>query len=123
MIVVDIPILTKTPNGSRGSWAAHAARRRRERQTVRACLSIHRPAALPVVVTLIRMSPRPLDDDNNVASFKSVRDEVALWLGVDDGPRETRVRWLYDQEHTHKVNGAPAQKGIRIVVATMPEEA
>lgn len=47
-------------------------------------------------VTLTRVSPRKLDDDNLQAAFKAVRDEVARWLGIDDG--DPRVDWWYAQE-------------------------
>jgi predicted Fe-S protein YdhL (DUF1289 family) len=54
--------------------------------------------ALPIVVTLTRLAPprSKLDDDNNVAGCKAVRDEVAAWLGVDD--RSPMVEWRYAQE-------------------------
>jgi hypothetical protein len=52
-------------------------------------------AEMPAVVTLTRIAPRELDDDNLQGGFKSVRDGVADWLGVDD--RDKRVKWLYAQ--------------------------
>lgn len=117
MIQVDIPILTKSPgNGSHGSWVVVAKRRKEHRAAVRWALMPHKPMPLPVVVTFVRVSPRPLDDDNLAASFKSMRDEVAVWLGVDDGPRETRVTWRYEQEHSRKCGTFPALKGTRIRV-------
>lgn len=62
----------------------------------RLVLSSREPPALPVVVTLVRCSPRLLDDDNAVGAMKAVRDEVAAWLGVDD--RDPRVRFVVEQE-------------------------
>ena len=52
---------------------------------------------LPVVVTLTRVGPRQLDDDNVAGCFKATRDGVADWLGVDDGDR-SKVTWRYDQD-------------------------
>lgn len=52
----------------------------------------------PLVVRLVRLGPRELDDDNLAASAKHVRDGVADWLGRDDG--DGTVRWLYAQERT-----------------------
>lgn len=48
-------------------------------------------------VTLMRPIARiPLDTDNLSGAFKSVRDEVASYLGVDD--RSDRIHWVYTQE-------------------------
>jgi hypothetical protein len=53
--------------------------------------------AVPCSVLLTRLAPsNGLDDDNLVSSLKSVRDEVAAWLGVDDKDRMT-VRYRYAQ--------------------------
>lgn len=52
------------------------------------------PALL--VVRLTRVAPRQLDTgDNLAAALKSVRDEVAKQLRVDDG--SPLVRWVYEQ--------------------------
>lgn len=51
--------------------------------------------AMPVVVTLTRLAPRKLDDDNLASAFKAVRDAVAEWLGVDDG--SDQYQWVYRQ--------------------------
>ncbi len=49
-----------------------------------------------LVVRLTRTAPRRLDDDNVQAALKSVRDEVAALLRVDDA--SPLVRWEYGQE-------------------------
>jgi hypothetical protein len=51
---------------------------------------------LPVVVKLTRFGPRLLDSDNNVSSFKHVRDTVAALLKVDDGD-VSKIQFEYDQ--------------------------
>ena len=55
---------------------------------------------LPCVVTLTRMSPRLLDDDNLRQAMKATRDGIADWLGVDD--RSPLIRWEYDQKQASK---------------------
>lgn len=45
-------------------------------------------------VVLTRVSPRPFDDDNLAAAFKSIRDGIAARWEVDDGGPD--VVWLYD---------------------------
>lgn len=47
-------------------------------------------------VILTRRGPGDLDDDNLAASLKGVRDEIAAWLGVDDGDR--RIRYIPRQQ-------------------------
>ena len=65
--------------------------RRREHQVVAAALRGITPPAGPWRVTITRVGPRAMDDDNRTASAKGVRDSVAAWLGVDDG--DDRARW------------------------------
>lgn len=48
-----------------------------------------------LVVTLTRQAPRLMDDDNSVSALKSVRDEVAHLLRLDDG--DPRLQWRYAQ--------------------------
>lgn len=52
---------------------------------------------LPVAVTLTRVGPRRLDDDNAHSAVKAARDEVTVHLGLtsDASPR---VRWTVAQE-------------------------
>lgn len=48
-------------------------------------------------VQLVRIAPRPLDQDDNLPmSLKHIRDGVCDWLKVDDRKRET-VWFTYDQ--------------------------
>ena len=70
-------------------------------------LTNHRPP-LPIVVTWVRTGGRPLDDDNLSRAFKSLRDRLAEWVGVDDA--DPRVRWVYAQR-----DGEP---GVEVTVGT-----
>jgi hypothetical protein len=109
MTEVRFPVVTCSPNGPHGHWSVKARRVKREREATSLILTqIERPA-LPLVVTMIREAPRPLDDDNNVSSFKGVRDSIAKWLGLPND-RDPRVRWLYEQR---KVPRAKAGTRIR----------
>lgn len=101
-----------------GHWAARAKRVKAERAAVAAY------APLPWVwrqlaaesdsfrVTLLRVSPRRMDDDGWVSNAKAVRDEVARLLGIDDG--SPRLVWHYGQER-----GEVRQHLVRITVETM----
>jgi hypothetical protein len=46
-------------------------------------------------VTIRRVAPRALDDDNAASAAKGLRDGIADALGVDD--RDPRVTWRYEQ--------------------------
>jgi hypothetical protein len=85
----------------REHWGARHRRHQLQRvQTRLALLSTGaRPGAilLPVDVTFVRVGKRLLDTDNLAGSMKSIRDDVADFLGVDDGPTEKRVSWGYEQ--------------------------
>lgn len=53
---------------------------------------------LVVIITLCALRHRLLDDDNNVASFKPLRDAIAETLKVDDGDK--RLKWQCQQIET-----------------------
>ncbi|AMV25491.1 hypothetical protein VT84_13920 [Gemmata sp. SH-PL17] len=61
-----------------------------------------------VICTLTRVGGREMDYANVVAAMKYVQDTVAMFLGVDDGPRGP-VQWVYDQKP-----GGPV--GVRIQI-------
>jgi hypothetical protein len=97
-MTVTIPIRLVSLLNSREHWAKKAKRAKAQRQAVANALilsRVERPA-LPCVVTITRVAPRQLDDDNLAASGKSTRDQVAAWLGVDDKPG-SGVEWRYAQ--------------------------
>lgn len=51
----------------------------------------------PFSVRIVRVGPRPMDDDNASGSAKHVRDTIAKCLGVDDGDRKA-IRFTYGQK-------------------------
>lgn len=54
----------------------------------------------PYRVTLTRIGQKALDPDNLANSFKSLQDQVAKQLGIDDG--SDQVTWRYKQKATGK---------------------
>ena len=66
-----------------------------QRQIVATFLGGRPKPALPVTVTLTRVAPRMLDDDNLQSAFKGVRDEIARYLGFADN--NPGIRWEYAQ--------------------------
>lgn len=116
-LVVTLPMALRSPqNGSHGHWAARAASKRKQRQEASwRCygplteyrLALAKGYLVSVHVLLVRVAPRRLDSDNNVAAFKHVRDGITDALGLKDDD-DARLSWGYDQEK------GPAS--VRIVV-------
>lgn len=114
MIDLLLPIkITSPANGSHGHWAADAKRRKDQRTIVKWGLQPLERPALPVVVTLVRIGVRDLDTDNLAGGFKSVRDEVAQWLGCGDSTRDP-VTWVYQQQR-----GERGQYAARIKIESV----
>jgi hypothetical protein len=92
MIEVELPLHVQSEANGREHWAVKAKRVKLHRHTACVLVPLH---PLPCVVTLTRIAPRILDDDNLASGFKAIRDGVADRLGVDD--RDPRVQWRYAQ--------------------------
>jgi hypothetical protein len=90
-VVYDLPLRIESVANKREHWGKRAERTKLHRF---AAIAVQ-PHPLPCVVTLVRIAPRALDDDNLVSGFKALRDGIAKRLGVDD--RDPRVRFVYDQ--------------------------
>ncbi len=100
-MIVAIPMKLPSTANLREFWATKAKRNKSQRAAVALAMKARRQSMLEVVahltrglsleVTLCRVSPRELDDDNLASAFKSVRDEVARQLGIDD--RSKQVAW------------------------------
>lgn len=89
---IELPIATVSEANRRDHWATKARRTKAHRNAAWALCPVY---PVPCVVTLTRVAPRALDDDNNVSSMKAVRDGIAKRLGVDD--RSPLVEWRYAQ--------------------------
>jgi len=93
-----LPLRTGLGLNSREHYMVRKRRVANERQAVAYVLGPQVKPTPPLIVTLTRIAPsNGLDDDNLAGSLKSVRDQVAEWLGVDDRDRKT-VRYEYEQE-------------------------
>lgn len=94
---IEVPLRTGSGLNAREHPMARARRVKAERDCVHWMLVGKPRPELPCVVTLTRIAPSAgLDDDNLVGALKAVRDQVALWLGVDDKHRD-QVRYRYEQ--------------------------
>lgn len=108
IIVIDRLKLPSVAN-LREHWGKRAKRAKAHRTL--AYLSVPSGIALPAVVRLVRIGPKPLDDDNLAGACKNIRDGIADRLGVEDN--DPRVSWQYGQER-----GKPALR-IEISVSNM----
>lgn len=55
-----------------------------------------RKVQLPCSVTLTRIGPKKMDNDNLAGALKHCQDQIARQLGVDDGD-ESKVRFFHYQ--------------------------
>lgn len=92
-----IPIRTSNGLNAREHFRARARRVKAERNNTAWMLATLTKPETPCAVLLTRIGPsNGLDDDNLAGALKSVRDEVARWLGVDDRRSEV-VKYRYAQ--------------------------
>lgn len=115
-ICLTIPLLTVSESNVRQHWAKRATRMRAHRQLTHMRLRVALIGAgitsvFAVSVTLTRVSPRELDDDNLRGALKGVRDGVADAFGVDD--RDARITWQYAQARSK-------EKGVKIEIRRRP---
>jgi len=111
VLCVLVPVRIESEANRREHWATVAQRKAVHRTMGRCSLGearAQRPA-LPCTITLTRIGPRDLDDDNLASGFKAFRDGVADWLGIDDGDK--RLTWRYAQRR-----GKPKEYAAEIVI-------
>ncbi|MCE9567793.1 MAG: hypothetical protein K8U57_37820 [Planctomycetes bacterium] len=114
LIQITLPCRVISEANRRDHWAVAKRRADAQAEALReaidnAGLTNHRPP-LPVAVTWTRIGKQKLDDDNLARSFKSLRDRLAEWLGIDDG--DPRITWRYQQSH-----GSP---GVTVQIESRP---
>lgn len=102
--MIAIPLRTGNGLNAREHWRQRDRRVRAEREALAwGLLLAQRPdratwrPPIPCSVRITRVAPsNGLDDDNLAGSLKSVRDQIAEWMGVDD-KRSDLVRYVYAQ--------------------------
>ena len=109
MTTTTIPMELPSLANTRGHWSKKARLVKSHRDLARLIVPWH---PTPCTVTLTRIAPRALDDDNLVAAFKGIRDGIADKFGIDD--RDPRVVWKYAQER-----GRPKERAIRVTVEAL----
>ncbi len=99
---------------------AHPMERHRRVKNERTVTNIHmlqlgKLPEPPVEVRMTRWAPKELDDDNLRSALKSVRDEIAKVLGVDDGDTK-RIRFVY-----HQRPGERPGYGVEVCIQSVGE--
>ena len=103
----------------REHWARNHRRAKTQRVTTYYTLSAHVPrtrATLrPLVITITRIAPRPLDEGDNLpASAKAVQDGIADWLAGQYGKGQDRQPGLVFRYNQRR--GAPREYGVTITI-------
>lgn len=90
-IVIELPIKALSLN-QREHWAQRYKRSKEEREIVRLFLAQYSHLlTLPAQITLTRVGPRLMDEDNSIASLKYIRDEIANVLVFSTCPNSHRI--------------------------------
>lgn len=123
-VTVEIPMALPSAGNLHEHWRKRHQRIKAQRASVGLMLHANRVGHQlapknsidALVVTLTRVAPRALDDDNLAFAFKGCRDEIAAYFGVNDN--DPRVTWRYAQER-----GKPASVRIAFDVVAKTEAA
>jgi soluble lytic murein transglycosylase-like protein len=124
LVSFTVPIHTPSLSNLREHWSARAKRARlhrlatmaawanatmREREDRAAAkkLAARIRAGEPLTITLTRISPRKIDSSNCGAALKSVVDQVAEELGINDG----------DERHTWSFRQRKGEPGVLVEIA------
>lgn len=114
----EIPGHIRSKSNARGHWSGRAKVAKLQRQHGKyATLTAFRENRLPdpakwleriqpgfADIWLVRIAPRPLDDDNLRDAFKSIRDGIADAFGLADN--DPRFSWTYSQSKPSRREGS-----------------
>lgn len=98
-------------NLSHRHWAWLSATTRKQKEATYYCLHDKSIPPPPLTVTITRIGPRKLDDDNLEGACKYVRDQIARKVGIDDG--SDQYTWLYGQR-----KGKPGEYGVEVEITS-----
>ncbi len=91
----SIPIELPSLANVRLHWRAMDALKKKQKLATKLCMRDVKLPAPPLLVTITRVGPRKLDDDNLASACKYVRDAIAKVVGIDDG--SDLYTWRYAQ--------------------------
>ena len=98
----NLPLRIISEPNTNQHWSVRYKRAKEQKRCVWAAFYNEQPdIKLPCEVVLTRNAPRKLDDDNLIASFKAIRDEIADHLipGLRPGMADSSpaIAWHYKQ--------------------------
>jgi len=116
-IEVTVPLRLKSLNKQENGFARHRRVKMEHEAIVRLLNRAMRVYGLigHQLVTLTRLGPVLLDDDNNFGALKASTDATARWLGVSDAP-DSPTKFVRKQEKS------PAF-GVKIRIEPLKKEA
>lgn len=91
-----IPIKLPSLSNLRMHWTRFACLKRKQKVATRICIPVEEIPPPPLLITITRIGPRKLDDDNLANACKYVRDQIATAVGIDDG--SDQYTWRYEQK-------------------------
>lgn len=110
-MTIHLPIRTQTEANAKEHWRTRHQRAKGQRAATKLYVSQLTAPSLPAEITLTRLGKRKMDDDNVPGALKHVRDELAAWIGVDDG--SPLYTWIYRQT-------VGKEYGVRVEIANVP---
>ncbi len=91
----SIPIRLPSLLNTRMHWRRMLSLKKKQKEATALCMVGVVMPPMPLLVTITRVGPKKLDDDNLAASAKYIRDEIARIIGTDDG--SPLYTWRYEQ--------------------------
>lgn len=117
MIQISLPIKLCNPINHGTHWSKTLKQKKQQQHLVKSHLNTHPIPQIPCIVTLTRIAPRKLDDDNLPPCFKWIRDTIADHLipGLAPGRADSdpKIKWEYAQ-----LKGDPHQYAVEIQIKT-----
>lgn len=103
MITFALPLKTESESNKREHWGTRSARVKKQRLMAAkmSAMAANKEGyeisdlSRPIVVKMVRIGKRRLDDDNLSRSFKAIRDGIADTIGIDDDSED--YRWICSQ--------------------------
>jgi capsular polysaccharide biosynthesis protein len=109
-VTVALPLRLVNVANRREHYRARANRVQRERKAVSKALEGKSPPSVPVTLILVRTGWACLDPDGLACATKTVVDQVAAWLGIDDRHPDLHVQLA--QRTTRERVKIQTQRGV-----------
>lgn len=115
-VTMTLPFRLVSPNVQE-HWSKRHKRNKKQALIIKAKFNaLPFKISPPCLVSLIRVAPRAMDQDNLIAAFKGIRDSISALLNPGHAPgqadgQDSGIEWKYSQE-----KGAPRLNMVRIEI-------